>query len=706
MNSWRPYPLLRLVIPFAAGICAAIASGSSRMGGHWMPVFLAILFMLPVILAGVTASYGLRWINGLLFNLFLVMAGYSITCSRNPRNDPDFAGNTPGGLFIISVAEPPTVNSSGVKIVAEIEFRREGGKWVRSSGNAVMHLKTKPGAVPLQFGDHVLVHAIFNVISNNSNPHGFNYAKYLERKGITHQVFIGPYGWQKINLDPSSVIRKAAFRVRDRLLDILRENRVEGREFAVAAALLLGYVDDLDAGLRSDYAATGAMHVLSVSGMHVGIIYIFLEFLLGFMNRTKAGRLLKAVILLVFIWFYALLTGLSPCVLRSAAMLSLPILGKSLNRSPDMYNIISASVLFILALDPFLILDVGFQLSYLAVTGIVVLYKPVYDLYVTSAWLPDKIWSVVAISIAAQAATLPITLYTFHQFPNYFMLTNIFVVPLSSLIIYTGILVLVAGAVPVVSLLLAKLLIFLVWLLNSVIHVIEQLPFSTIRGIYISQAEMWLLYLVMAALFLYLLFRRIPALYLFLAALIVYGLVVLRFRVERLNTSRLVVFNTPGEALYLFNAQDKAVWYYGHGGMNTGMSPRQAEVAEMTMHADGILYHRDLLLEVPGRPVIPASSFLPLAAVGQFMQFGPLRVAMLKKPIPKGFKGRMEVDVLILSAGPKVRIQDVIRVFNPGMIVVDATNSRFKVLQWLREARESKVHIHAVTINGAFQKDF
>ena len=496
-----------------------------------MPVFLAILFMLPVILAGVTASYGLRWINGLLFNLFLVMAGYSITCSRNPRNDPDFAGNTPGGLFIISVAEPPTVNSSGVKIVAEIEFRREGGKWVRSSGNAVMHLKTKPGAVPLQFGDHVLVHAIFNVISNNSNPHGFNYAKYLERKGITHQVFIGPYGWQKINLDPSSVIRKAAFRVRDRLLDILRENRVEGREFAVAAALLLGYVDDLDAGLRSDYAATGAMHVLSVSGMHVGIIYIFLEFLLGFMNRTKAGRLLKAVILLVFIWFYALLTGLSPCVLRSAAMLSLPILGKSLNRSPDMYNIISASVLFILALDPFLILDVGFQLSYLAVTGIVVLYKPVYDLYVTSAWLPDKIWSVVAISIAAQAATLPITLYTFHQFPNYFMLTNIFVVPLSSLIIYTGILVLVAGAVPVVSLLLAKLLIFLVWLLNSVIHVIEQLPFSTIRGIYISQAEMWLLYLVMAALFLYLLFRRIPALYLFLAALIVYGLVVLRFRV-------------------------------------------------------------------------------------------------------------------------------------------------------------------------------
>ena len=125
---------------------------------------------------------------------------------------------------------------------------------------------------------------------------------------------------------------------------------MEGKEFAVASALLLGYVNEIDAGLRRDYAASGAMHILSVSGMHVGIIYIFLEFLLGFLNKSKPGRFIKAVILLVFIWFYAMLTGLSPCVLRSAAMLSLPILGKSLNRSPNMYNIVAASIFIILVI--------------------------------------------------------------------------------------------------------------------------------------------------------------------------------------------------------------------------------------------------------------------------------------------------------------------------------------------------------------------
>ncbi len=245
------------------------------------------------------------------------------------------------------------------------------------------------------------------------------------------------------------------------------------------------------------------MHILSVSGMHVGIVYVFLNFLLRFLNRYRYGKYIKAIIMLFFIFLYAMITGLSPCVIRAAIMLSLPIIAGLMNRNVDIINVIAVSCFVMVSKNPALLVDVGFQLSYLAVIGIVTLYKPIYDLYITSAWIPDKIWSLLAVSLAAQLATLPITLYVFHQFPNFFLLTNILVVPLSSIIIYTGILLLVVGQVPFLGVLTAKLLIFLIKAMNMVIHLIEELPFSTTTGIYIDEIQVALLFVLVGAVYFY-----------------------------------------------------------------------------------------------------------------------------------------------------------------------------------------------------------
>ena len=706
MNSWRPYPLLRLVFPFTAGIITEEFAGSTGQLIFLFPVFLSALLLLSQVLPVVLGHYRLRWVTGVVFNFFLFTAGYEIACCHRPANDPDFLGYHPGGLYVATIDEPPANNGAGIKAILAVKFRCCNGGWVRSSGSAIGYLKIKPGIPTLHYGDYLLLHAGFSQITDNSNPHAFNYSGYLKNKGISHRVFAEAYCWKLISLKPSGFIRQAAFRVRDRLLDILRDNHVEGREFAVTAALLLGYVDDLDSELRNDYAATGAMHILSVSGMHVGIIYIFLEFLLGFLNRNKSGRMLKALLLLVFIWFYAMVTGLSPCVLRSAAMLSLPIIGKSLNRSPNMYNILSASVIFILAMDPFLILDVSFQLSYLAVTGIIVLYKPIYDLYVTSAWLPDKIWSILAVSVAAQIATLPITLYTFHQFPNYFMLTNIFVVPLSSLIIYIGILVLVVGYVPVVAGISAKILVFLVWLLNSIIHFIEHLPYSAIRGIFISTREMLLLYLLVVAVYLFLTYRRVSFLYTVLGLAILLNLSLFDFKVHRLGSSRIIIFNVNREALYLFSCQDKAILLYGGGDQHEAISRKMNhDIAIAELHAQGIGCHRDFWLQARDRPTVLAKDFMPVMAFGNFILFSNCRIALLNLSIPKGFSTRLNVDFLILTGNPRIRIADAINIYHPGQIIIDATNSRFKTLQWMRDAAAKGVRCHAVTVNGAFQKE-
>jgi competence protein ComEC len=707
MNSWRPYPLLRLLFPFTAGIIIDLAIGPPAI--RHVPVISALVFLLLSIrmFSIWVPGYGYRWISGLMINVFLLIAGYGVAESHRLYSDPAWIGRHPDGMFLATLDEPPATNARNVKTVLRVRYRHEQGRWERSCGLVLAYLQLRPGSSPLQYGDFILLNAGFTGISDNSNPHAFNYSAYLKNRGVTHRVFAEPHDWTRINLRPTGFFRRVAFQLRDRLLNILRENHVEGKEFAVASALLLGYVNDLDAGLRKDYAATGAMHILSVSGMHVGIIYIFLEFMLGFLNRSKPGRFAKAVILLVFIWFYALLTGLSPCVLRSAAMLSLPILGKSLNRSPDMFNIIAASVIFILAMDPFLVTDLGFQLSYLAVIGIVILYKPIYDLYVTSAWLPDKIWSILAISIAAQLATLPITLYTFHQFPNYFMLTNIFVVPLSSLIIYAGIFVLAIGTVPIVSILSAKALIFMVWLLNTIIHFIEELPFSTIKGIFISTPEMLLLYFIIGTGFLFLTLRRTFFLWLFLVVSIALVMSVAGSGFDRLRSTRFLVFNAPHAALYEFSVQNRAVIFYNTRPLRDWTVQKfNQDISTADLDAHGIKYRRYCWTGSTNAQREEASIFMPVIHYGNFFQFGSHRVGILNKKFPRGFRHCTRVEYLIISGNPNITIADAVRVFHPRKIIIDATNSRYRTVKWMSEAAKLAVSCHAVTIHGAFEKEF
>jgi competence protein ComEC len=425
------------------------------------------------------------------------------------------------------------------------------------------------------------------------------------------------------------------------------------------------------------------------------------------MNKKRWGRWSKAIFLLSFIWFYACLTGLSPCVFRSAAMLTLPIIAKSMDRTPNMYNIIAASLLFMLAIDPFLILDVGFQLSYLAVIGLVVLYKPIYDLYITSSWLPDKIWSVLAVSIAAQIATLPITLYVFHQFPNYFLITNLFVVPLSSLIIYIGILLMAFGSWPFIAMIVAKILVFLIWLLNSVIHIIEELPFSTITGIHVSSAEMFILYLMIITGFLFLTLRRIPILFLFLIICIGFMMMRITVGIERLDSSRLLVFNIKQIPLVEFSRQDKSVFFYGNGKPTDGkILFDNFKIAKDDLDAHGIRRYRAYWLGKVCRRTESMDDYIPVFRAGHFFQFGHKKIFILNHPLPKKLDRCIKMDYVIITGNIRTNIAEIVRHFQPGMIILDGSNSRFNIKRWMKESDKEGVSCHAVTISGALEKEF
>jgi len=445
------------------------------------------------------------------------------------------------------------------------------------------------------------------------------------------------------------------------------------------------------------------MHILSVSGMHVGMIFVVLEKLLAFLEKRKNGVYCKTILVIIFIWLYALITGLSPAVMRAAAMLSLVVAGKAMKRHPDILNILAASVIFLLVWQPSLLADLGFQLSYLAVAGIILLYKPIYDLFVPGYSLLDKVWSIVAVSIAAQLATLPLCLYYFHQFPNYFMVTNIVVIPLSNLIIYTGIFALAFGNVPWISVVVAKALSLMVWFLNTFIHWMGALPFSVSRGIVISFPESVLLYLVLITCAVFISGKKKIWLFVSLSLMIVLLGNILRERYRETYHSAFTVYDVRGTGLYDFSTGGRSILVGGLSAMKEPYFYGTMEKARWNMKIRG-LFEIQHPLPCPCDRSFHYGGFF--FKKGNYFGFRGKRIAIVGKPIPGKVNLKMKVDYLILSGGPKVRMKEIMKHFTAGLVIFDTSNPVWKVKAWIKEAHGLGVKCYSVSASGALREEF
>ncbi len=471
------------------------------------PVFVSLfllLWFLPFFSKAIF-SFKFRWISGLVIFVLLFVLSYEITLFNIGKSAKSSVRDFPlkERFYVADIIEPVVQKTKSTKAILRISAFKENGKWYKVNEKVLAFIRKEEKSQKLFYGDHLIISCLLTEPELSVIPGSFDYKRFLKLRGIFLKTSINKQHWSQVGCNGRNLLFYKALLWRRQLLEILKQRGMEGREFGVAAALLLGYVDEIDSDLMKDYAATGVLHILSVSGMHVGMIFLVLEKLLSFLDRWRSGRIIKTLLSILLIWFYALITGLSPAVLRAAAMLSLVIVGKSLKRSPDTLNILAASFFFLLVWDPKLLMDMGFQLSYLAVVGIVLLYKPIYDRIVCTNWILDKVWSLISVSIAAQVITTPLSIFYFHQFPNYFLLANIFVVPFSNLIIYTGILTLILSGIPFLSMVLAKLLTWSVGFLNCSIHFIGSLPGSVTHGIFIEIQEMACIYgmLIMFCLF-------------------------------------------------------------------------------------------------------------------------------------------------------------------------------------------------------------
>ncbi len=553
-------PVVLLLLPFLTGIITAITF-FPQPDNHLISLLFAALCLIFITLNFTYRRFNLykyRWWGGVLIILILFSAGLASVGLHNELNKPDHFSKKPAQYLLIKINNEPALKNGLTRFTAKVEACVNDGKRSAASGSLLVTVKDSL-AKNLYYGYELLIPAKYNIIDPPFNPAEFNYKKYLADKNIYFQAFLYPKQYAVVDTNAGNPFTAKSLRIRQRLVAKLKQNMRDTDAMAVASTLLLGYKADLSSDVLDVYKTTGTVYVLSVSGAQVAAIYLLLSVTLGFFKRYKYGKIARAVLIIAVIWYYAVLTGFSLSVCRVAVMVSMVIAGKSFNRYISTLNILAISAFVLLLYNPFFISEVGFQLSYIAVAGLILWQPIVYSLLKFKNKWADKIWALCSVSIAIQAAILPIDALYFHQFPVYFLVSSLFVVIPATVMMYSGILYLLLPPVHILSPAVAFILEKTTRLMNKGLTFIEHAPFSAINKIWISGMEYLLLYAIVITLFFFLYHKKVWQLRLCLGFVLLLCLSFSARHIDLKRSDSIVWLNLKKHKGIIFRNSDKAL---------------------------------------------------------------------------------------------------------------------------------------------------
>ena len=351
---------------------------------------------------------------------------------------------------------------------------------VEGGGKVLLYLQKDSMPMPVM-GDVLLVET---QVRRGGKSGKFDYGLYLRRQGIVGTCWALRRNWQLIGHEDDMGLKGLAKRSQYFLYQQYRKMGIEGQELGIISALTLGYREDLDKDVQRAFSASGAMHVLAVSGLHTGIVWGIVMWILtlGVLYKPlwedKFRRWLLNISTIVLIWAYAFLTGLSPSVMRSALMLTFWALSSLLEQQTSRWNPLLAAAVVILIVNPLALWSVSFQLSFAAVAGIMLFGSSMQQAVVSKGRVWQSVSGLLIVSLAAQLGTMPLTLHYFGQTSNYFALTNLIVVPMAGILLSLGFSTL-AMSWCAVGEWLGWATKWCTWLLNQAVQWIESLPYST-----------------------------------------------------------------------------------------------------------------------------------------------------------------------------------------------------------------------------------
>ena len=664
--GYLPFHFLLFLI---AGICCQYYTDFWNFG---IVIFLCILLFLGFIGYLFRKTILFIFISWLSFFLIGILLIYGGDATKNYNYFEKYLTNTSNAILAIDkVLKPGNYHYKYMAEVLQIDHQK-------TTGRVLINIEKDSVASFFKIGDRILIKNKFVAIKESLNPHQFNYKNYLAKQGIHQQVYATKQELLLLDQTSTSFLEFiAAFRLK--IQQSLQQYDFSEDELAIMNALLLGQRQDISKELTANYSKAGAIHILAVSGLHVGIILWMLSFVLKPLERYKKGKVIKLVLLVLFLWFFAVLAGMSASVTRAVTMFSAIAIGQFFNKRNAIEQSLIFSMFLLLLLKPLFLFDVGFQLSYLAVFGIIWVQPVFYQLWKPKYYIIDKGWQLITVSTAAQLGVLPISLFYFHQFPGLFFLSNLLIIPFLGVILGTGIIVLGLSYLTILPVFLVDIYSGIISILNRLVAFIARQEAFLFSDISFSFIKMFFSYLVIIACFQFFLKRNAKRCLFFLSSVLIFQSVFFyeKYHIEKNN--EFIVF---------------------HKSRNSIVGIRTGSFLEVYNDMDSLVTKQNLLKNYKVGENIQYQNYQKLPNVLQLNKqiilfidtAGVYNLTDLRQPI------------VLLRQSPKINLERLINRLQPTIIIADGSNYKSYVRRWKATCLKLQIPFWSTNEQGAYIK--
>ena len=628
------------------------------------------------------------WLSGILINILFFSTGGLITYFKDIRHNSSCIARliTDDNTYVATLIEPLTEKNNSFKTTASLSEVVNKDTVKSATGSIIIYFKKDSSVKKLTYNSRLVFHKNLQSIKNSGNPGAFDYKRYCAFQQIYYQVYLQPGDYITLPVAGRQPLNKWMFKARNKVVSILQTFIRGEKEAGLAEALLIGYKDDLDKSLVQSYSNTGVVHIIAISGLHVGLIYWLLNILLKPLKIKGRLRWPNTILLISGLWLFAILTGGSPSVCRSAVMFSFIIIGDNIGRKTNIYNSLAASAFLLLCYNPYWLWDAGFQLSYIAVLSIVVFMKPVYNWFYVKNKLLDHVWKMASISIAAQILTTPVSIYHFKQFPNYFLVTNLVAVPLSSIVILGELALCAIFFIPLLAIPCGNITYWLIKMMNGFINYIDKMPFTVTGNLQLSLAQLIVIYLIIFWAGTWIFKKNKPALLIGTGFLCCFCTLKSYYEINASLQKKLVVYDIlHHQAIDLIKGR------------------------ECIFIGDNILCHDPPLknfILTPSRienRIRGTTELSPVTdRITEFL-IGDKHILIIDSNVTiKSCPATSPADIVVLSWNPDITLYELQQICECRKLILDSSNSNRSINKWKKDCEKAGIAFYSVAEKGAF----